>query len=370
VVAPTAKRSPLKLGVVIALLIAGCGGAVAWFGAGPAVIDPVAWDCPAHDGARWASPAAVEGLVRTTLSSGHGPEDVEMDADGRVYGGTADGSLLRWSGPGAKADKIAETGGRPLGLHWDAAGRLLVADAFAGLLRVDVDSGAVEVLATTCGGTPMRFTDDLDVAADGAIWFSDASARFDQTSWKADILENRPSGRLCRWDPVTGVAEEKLTGLAFANGVALDPEGRFALVNETARYRVRRLWLDGPAAGSDDVLIDDLPGFPDGISAGRGRFWVAIASPRNPIVDATAGWPRLRAWMARLPPALQPKPERSVRMVGVDAQGRVVHDLADLTGRDFAVVTSVQERDGWLLLGSLTEPAWARLPAPAPPGGR
>ena len=41
-----------------------------------------------------------------------GPEDVDVDAQGRVYGGTEDGRILRIDAQGA-VTVFAETGGRP-----------------------------------------------------------------------------------------------------------------------------------------------------------------------------------------------------------------------------------------------------------------
>ena len=37
--------------------------------------------------------------------------------------------------------------GRPKGMKMDSAGRLVVADAYLGILRVDVNTGGLEVLA-------------------------------------------------------------------------------------------------------------------------------------------------------------------------------------------------------------------------------
>ena len=45
-----------------------------------------------------------------------------------------------------------------------------------------------------------------------------------------------------------------------------------------------RYWLKGPQKGKHDILIDNLPDFPDGISRGEnGIFWIAFTSPRQKI---------------------------------------------------------------------------------------
>jgi hypothetical protein len=54
-----------------------------------------------------------------------------------------------------------------------------------------------------------------------------------------------------------------LTGLHFANGVALAADESFVAVAETGAYRLTRLWLSSPDPGRSDMLVDNLPGFPD-----------------------------------------------------------------------------------------------------------
>jgi sugar lactone lactonase YvrE len=344
------------LGGAAGLVLAGA----AWLAFWPVAAEPEVWS-PAPDPGR----PTLRTLPRATVSSAgpdEGPEDVEVDAQGRVYGGTRGGRIWRWDHPDAAPTVFAETGGRPLGLTWGPAGALLVADAFRGLLSVAPD-GVVTTLTTVCSGVPLVFTDDLEVAPDGRVWFTDASQRFDQLSWKVDLIENVPSGRLCVWDPATGDATAVLEGLAFANGVAMDPAGRFVLVAETARYRVRRYWIEGPQAGRDEIFVDGLPGFPDGCSQGDGgRFWVAIASPRDPLVDRLAPHPFLRKVVLRLPTWVQPTPARYAQVLAFDEHGALLADLVDPAGTEFSTITTVEERAGSLWFGSLLGHTWARVP--------
>lgn len=332
----------------------------------PVPIDPEVWTPPA--------PPALEGdyapntyladAERLDLPSGFGPEDVAVDSLGRIYGGLQDGRVLRMASDGSAVETFADTGGRPLGLAFDRAGNLLVADAFKGLLSIAPD-GTIDVLVTEAGGVPFRFTDDLDVGPDGTVYFSDASSKYDQHHYKLDLFESRPNGRLLAYDPVTGATRVLLSDLYFANGVAVSPDGAFVLVNETSRYRVRRYWLAGAQSGTSEVFIDNLPGFPDGISSnGAGVYWVALASPRNALIDRLGPRPFARKVVTRLPSFVQPAPERYGFVLGLDAEGRVVHNLQNPSGKPFAVITSVEQVGGMLYLGSLTEPALARIAAP------
>lgn len=355
----------------IAVVAAGCLALViGYLLARPVPIEPVAWNPPAYDPADPVPTGSLANAVRVEIPDGFGPEDVELDGRGRVVVGLADGRLLRWPAGGlGTPEVVADTGGRPLGLHPAPDGGLYVADAFAGLLHLTADD-ALRTLTTTCGGERLVFTNDLDTTRDGKIYFTDASTRFDQGEWKLDLLENRPSGRLCVHDPATGTTEILVDGLHFANGVAIDPSETFLLVNETARYRVQKVWLEGARRGQHEVVIGNLPGFPDGISAGSGgRFWIAVASPRNSLVDRAGPSPWLRKVMVRLPEILQPKPRPTARAIAITGDGRVVQDLFDPEGVRIRVVTSVQERNGTLYLGSLVDSAWAHLPVPAASAG-
>jgi hypothetical protein len=59
-----------------------------------------------------------------------------------------------------------------------------------------------------------------------------------------------------------------------------------------------------------------------------------------------------------LPTSLQPSPGREVGVLGLDAAGKVVHELrGEISG--WHVLTGVRERDGKLYFGSLEEPAIA-----------
>ena len=297
---------------------------------------------------------------RLTPVGGTGPEDVAVRADGTVYTGVRDGRILRLA-PSGSVDTVADTGGRPLGIEVHPDGDLVVCDAYRGLLRVDPSTGAISVLVDEVDGEPMLLCDNAAVAGDGTIYFSDSSRRFTLAHWRADLMEHSGTGRLLRRDP-SGRVEVLLSGLQFANGVALAADGSFVAVAETGAYRVTRLWLTGPRAGQTDTLADNLPGFPDNLSTGsNGLLWIAIPSPRNPLLD----WAHARPpWVLRsiwgLPQGLQPPPEHTTWVMAVDSDGRVVRDLQGRHG--YNMVTGVREHGGTLYLGSLVDTSVAAVP--------
>ncbi|PKH41433.1 SMP-30/Gluconolaconase/LRE-like region-containing protein [Nocardioides alpinus] len=288
-----------------------------------------------------------------------GAEDVVVSAEGVVYTGTEDGAIWAVDAGTGSARRVADTGGRPLGLEMLPSGHLLVCDAQRGLLQVHQARGTVEVLVDRVEGQEMRFCNNAAVGADGTIWFSDSSLHFGIAQWKDDFVQHTRTGRLLRRDP-DGTVTVVLTGLAFANGVALSADESYVAVAECRGRTVVRLWLAGPRAGQRDHLVTDLPGYPDNISRGSdGLVWVAVASPVDPLVERLGSAPMvLRKAVTRIPEALQPRPKHTIRVQAYDDAGRLVHDL-DIDHPGYHMVTGVREHDGKVWMGSLHEPSVA-----------
>ncbi|HCW89319.1 MAG TPA: gluconolactonase [Marinobacter sp.] len=335
----------------------------------PSPIDSRGWqapELPALEG-----PLAPNTLLREAdlLAKGQvtGPEDVALDERGRVYTGTLDGKLVR-VGKGGQLDVLAETGGRPLGMAFDQYDRLLVADAQRGLLSVDVD-GSVRVLTREARGQPFGFTDDVSIAPDGRVYFTDASIRFGYQDPMLDLLDMRPSGRLLRWTPRQGRAEVLVSNLNFANGVSVAPDGSYLLVSETWKYRILKYNIVGPKAGQVEVLADNLPGFPDNLDIdGQERVWVAFPLLRDHRIDSMHRWPWLKDLVAKLPEVLRPQPKPYGFVAVLDREGRFLASLHDPGGRHLQGLTSVTPHGGFLYFGSLHNDRIGRLPVSAVPG--
>lgn len=339
-----------RLVLVVVVALALCAGVLI---IKPAPIDPLGWSPPPGPALVGALAANDRLVAAQHLGVGRidGPEDVETDARGRVYAGTNAGTIVRVEGEAVET--FATTGGRPLGLDFAPDGALIVADARAGLLSIDA-AGQVTPLCDEVDGVKFGFTDDVAVARDGTVYFSDASVKFGFGDHMLDLLEGRAHGRLLAWDPASRRCRQLLGELYFANGVALAQDESFVAVNETYRYRVTRYWLKGPMAGTSDVLIEGLPGFPDGVSAsGRGTFWIAMFTVRNKAGDFLAPRPWLSKMVANLPRVLWPKPAAYGLVIEVDEQGKILQSLHDPDGASVREVTSVHEREGALYLGHL-----------------
>lgn len=329
----------------------------------PTGLDPEDWDPPEAPDWEDNHKLVSASILHPELE---GPEAVVVDSSGRIVTGLLDGRIVRFAPTLASpVETVAKTGGRPLGLAYDAGGRLLVADARRGLLAVK-PGGEVEVLATEQGGRPFRFVDDLAIAGDGTVYFTDASDRFSVGDFTMEIVEHRPRGRVLAYRPATRTTELVAGGLYFANGIALGPGEEYALVTETASYRIRKIWLVGERRGKVETLVDNLPGFPDNIrwSPARKVFWVALGAPRNGTLDWLAGHPFLRNAVVRLPEFLQPAPEHKSYVLGYDEKGTLVYDLQGTGESAYAPIASVLEHEGVLYLGSFSASGLARIAAP------
>jgi sugar lactone lactonase YvrE len=287
-------------------------------------------------------------------------EDVAVDHEGRLITGLEDGRVLRLDRTRNSCETLAHTGGRPIGIELDDDGRVIVCDAKRGLLRIDPSTRRIEVLVDA-GEYKIGLCNNAAIARDGTIYFSDSSRRFSLDHWRGDILEHSGTGRLLKRTP-WGKVEVVLDNLQFANGVALAADESFVAVAETGAYRVTRLWLRGDKRGQSDVLIDQLPGFPDNLSSDdQGLIWVALASRRNRLLDFLhRAPPLLRRIVWALPASLQPKPHRDMRVLAIDAEGQIVRDLVGRS-QDFHMVTGLRARGDKLYLASIEEPALAEL---------
>ncbi len=340
----------------------------------PDVLGPAAaWDAP--------TPPALEGPLAENdlLSKAHlvcrgkivGPESIARDANGTLLTGLRDGRVVKidlkndepvmYTRTGTASeycgsDEHEKTCGRVLGARYDQNGRLFVADAFLGLMEI-LEGGRARSLTKEADGVPFGFTDDLDIAKDGRIYFSDASSKWDRTHYREDILENHGWGRLLRWDPNTLRTEVLLDGLYFANGVQLAPDESFVLVVETGRYRVRKYFLEGEKAGTSEIFAENLPGSPDNIRrSSDGGYWLAMGAKRSKLVDFLHARPTMKRVFAKLVP-LATVQNIFIPKIGfvlkLDASGKIAQSYWDLSGQTITQVSEADEYDGKLFIGSI-----------------
>jgi ribose transport system permease protein len=294
------------------------------------------------------------------------PEDVILDEDDYLYSGNRHGDIIRYFPPEYKEHEVyAHIGGAPLGMSFDKAGNLLVCVGGMGLYKVAKDDRQVSLvtdetnrsLLSIVDDSRLRLADDLDVAPDGKIYFSEATVRYEMHDWPVDAVESRGNGRIICYDPATKRTRTVLRNLVFPNGVCTAHDGKSILFAESWGCRINRFWLEGPKKGTHEVLVDKLPGYPDNINrASDGTYWVAIMGMRSPALDLALRMPAFRKRMSqRIASDQWLFPNLNVGCVArFDDQGEFTESLWDRTASNHPMITSMREHKGWLYLGGIT----------------
>ncbi|XP_031572251.1 adipocyte plasma membrane-associated protein-like [Actinia tenebrosa] len=301
-----------------------------------------------------------------------GPESIAIDSEGTVYTGLADGRIVKFvdgkivdvartGKPPCDLPELESTCGRPLGMRFNRYGtKLIVADAYYGLLEVDVLSGSTSTLVPPTPGVhgdPFKFFNDLDIDRKGTIYFTDSSTKWQRKDNRFAILEGDATGRLMAYHK-TGELEVLVSGLHFANGVQITTEGDAVLVAETALSRILKYYIKGPDEGKTEVFMDNLPGLPDNIrQSSNGGYWIGFSGVRKApfsMLDMLAPKPLLRKIIAKLIPQewiIKLVPKYGLILEVSDA-GRILRSFHDPGGQVVSSASEVHEENGVLYIGS------------------
>ncbi len=312
---------------------------------------------------------AVNDRLRDVYSIGVGqvesPEDVILDDADHLYCGSRHGDILRFFPPDYKQMEVyAHIGGQTLGMAFDASNNLCVCVGGMGLYRVSPERKVEKLtdetnrtLGSIIDDSRLRLADDLDIAPDGRIFFSEATIRYEMHDWHTDALEGRGSGRIICYDPNTKRTHTVISNLIFPNGICVTNDGQSILFAETWGCTIKRYWFDGPKKGQLETLIPNLPGHPDNINrASDGNYWCGVIGMRSPVFDLVMRKPAFRTRMVKqLPEDEWFSPNLNTGcVIKFNDKGEVLESLWDLHGVNHPMITSMREHKGHLFLGGLS----------------
>ena len=129
--------------------------------------------------------------------------------------------------------------------------------------RVDLDTGAVEVLYDSCGGWPLRGPNDIVFDRGGGFWFTDLGKVREREIDRGGVYYARSDGSFIR---------EAVHPFLTANGIGLSPDEKTLYVAETEGAR---LWAY-PITGEGELGTEP---FPPSLNGGR-------------LVTCDGGWRR------------------------------------------------------------------------------
>jgi ribose transport system permease protein len=298
------------------------------------------------------------------LGDVEGPEDVLVDRTGNLYSGSRHGEIHRWFAPDFGRHEIfAHVGGATLGMNFDRDDNLVVCVGGMGLYMVTPVGKVVKLTDETnrsmfsvIDDSRIRLADDLDIAPDGRIFFSEASVRYNDWDWPVDMIESRGNGRLICYDPRDGSTRTVVRNLIFANGITCLPDGESLLFTESWACKVSRYWFEGPKKGRIETVLDNLPGYPDNINrASDGNFWLCLVGMRGPALDLAITQPGFRRRMTkRVAQANWMFPNINTGCIlKMTLDGQVLQSLWDKGGVNHPMVTSCKEHKGYLYIAGV-----------------
>ncbi len=182
--------------------------------------------------------------------------------DGELF--FCSGALLRVA-PDGNVDRHFAVS--PAGTVLSGDGRLLICDnKYKALLQLSPD-GNLGVLARSCDGKPLESLNDLTIDARGNIYWTDPHGS----------SSDNAIGKVYRLAP-DGVVARVADGLAFPNGLDVDPDSRFLYLIESQSKKILRYAIDpndGPLGKLE--LFYELGGSGgDGCAFdAAGNLWVA-----------------------------------------------------------------------------------------------
>ena len=332
----------------------------------PGYLDlPPAPSIRSETGSKYALNDKLRHVELIGLGQVESPEDVILDTDDNLYCGTRHGEIVRFLAPDYQRREVyARIGGQPLGLAFDGERNLYVCVGGMGLYRVTPERTVEKVtdetsrsLFSIIDDSRLRLADDLDIAPDGRIFFSEATVRYEMHEWPTDSLEGRGNGRIICYDPRTRKTTTVLRNLIFPNGVAMASDGQSIIFAESWACSIKRYWFDGPKAGTTETVIASLPGYPDNINrASDGNYWLALMGMRSPAFDLAMKMPAFRRRMSKQLPGdewLSPNINTGC-IVKFNEQGEILDALWDLGGENHPMITSMREHRGYLYIGGIS----------------
>lgn len=225
-----------------------------------------------------------------------GLESPTVDADGNVYfSNLGAGGISKLDAQG-RVTQVRDV--RSNGLVLDPQGRLIVVErdppGTSRLTRIDVKTGATEVLADSYEGKPLNDLNDVTFDGAGRIWFTN-----DTAGELGGVYRIDPGGKLVR---VLGPAD-----VQYPNGLIVSPDDRTLYVIETnglpdGHRRVTAFALSPDGQASQGRLFHDFhPGRSgDGMTVdSAGNLWVLAGlnklratvngQPSSETLDTMAG---------------------------------------------------------------------------------
>ena len=325
-------------------------------------IHPEAWHPPikpAFEG-ELSLNEKLAGVSKIDLGKWNGPEEFAFDASGYMYCGVhkgeknfSQGAILKIS-PEGKIEEFLNTDSWVTGMQFDNHGNLIAMMNGIGLVSINQDKNIEVLVKKDEDERPILMGSGLTIAKDGKIYFANLSSKTTTSTKYINqlFLELKPTGGVYCYDPQTKKTQTISNGNYFANGLELSKDETYLLLSETSKYRILKYWLKGEKAGTFEVFLDNLAGFPNNISRrNNGNFWVGFTTKRNDKLDGLHPKKGMKKFVYGLPAIVQPRAEKFGMILEISEEGHVIQALFDTSGESVMEAGAVKEFSNNLYIG-------------------
>jgi gluconolactonase len=204
-----------------------------------------------------------------------------------VFSDIPNDRIMRFDETSGQVSVFREPARNTNGHTRDREGRLISCEHGGRCVSRTEHDGSVTVLVDRIAGKKLNSPNDVVVAADGAIWFTDPTYGIDIDYEGARAASEIGACHVYRFDPKRGDAVAVITDRVRPNGVCFSPDGSILYVSDTGATHVRdlprtitayRVNADGAGVGAPRTFAVSDAGFFDGFRCDvDGHVWTSCS---------------------------------------------------------------------------------------------
>lgn len=187
--------------------------------------------------------------------------------------------LLRWDETTGAVGVFRSPSGFSNGNTLDRSGRLVTCEQQQRRVTRTEHNGSLTVLADSFEGKRLNSPNDVVVASDGSVWFTDPTYGI-RSHYEGDQSPSETgTNNVYRLDTTTGALAVVADDFDQPNGLCFSPDEKTLYISDTARRHMRSFAVGpgGDLAGGD-VFATCTAGAFDGFRADdEGRIWTSAA---------------------------------------------------------------------------------------------
>jgi gluconolactonase len=190
--------------------------------------------------------------------------------------------IMRWDEPSGRASVFRSPSQNANGNTLDRQGRLITCEQLTRRVTRTEHDGSITILADRVAGKRFNSPNDVVVASDGSIWFTDPTYGIDSDYEGRRAASEIGSSRLYRIDGSNGSVRVMGDDFIQPNGLGFSPDERRLYVSDTGRTHVeggpahiRAFDMNDRKLTGGDVFAESRAGLFDGFRLDEpGNVWV------------------------------------------------------------------------------------------------